>query len=61
MMIIRKCSMVFDVKSDRTSLPLHGVAADGGSQAALVVFQGVVHCAFLVDLFSYQMPKNNRN
>lgn len=25
--------------------PLHGVAADGGRQAALVVFQGVVHGA----------------
>ena len=29
--------------------PLHGVAVDGGRQAALVVFQGVVHGASLVD------------
>ena len=27
------------------SQPLHGIAADGGRQAALVVFQGVVHGA----------------
>ena len=31
---------------------LHGVAVDGGRQAALVVFQGVVHRASLVGLIS---------
>ena len=30
--------------------PLHGVAVDGGRQAALVVFQAVVHRASLVVL-----------
>jgi len=30
--------------------PLHGVAVDGGRQAALVVFQGIVHRASLVVL-----------
>ena len=28
--------------------PLHGIAADGGREAALVVFQGVVHGAYSV-------------
>ena len=30
--------------------PLHGVAVDGGRQAALVVFQGIVHRTSLVVL-----------
>ena len=39
------CSGVAAAAPGVVAQPLHGVAADGGRKAALVVFQGVVHGA----------------
>lgn len=41
--IISKAIRITPATPSVVAQPLHGIAANGGRQAALVVFQGVVH------------------